>query len=218
MKAWVALTALLLGVGPARAALGRRSAEAAPPAPQRPALGEAWHARPTADCLGALCADKERGLATAAVEAARETHGRNELQASKATPLWRLFLEQLDDSLVKVLLATAAVSALLAMFEHEPHGWVEPVVILSILALNGPPPPPRARGCGGRGSHVPSARVLAGLGTAAHGRGRCAGREGPRAQRRDQQAPCARVRCVGAPEGRVRHAQPCARALRPSHP
>lgn len=116
---------------------GRRQPEAA--VPSKPSLGEQtrpFHARPAAECLSALGANPRTGLDAAAVEAARAEHGPNELAAAKATPLWRLFLAQFDDSLVKILLVTAAVSMSLALIEREEHGWVEPVVILSILALN----------------------------------------------------------------------------------
>lgn len=51
------------------------------------------------------------------------------------TPLWELILEQFKDQLVIILLGSAAVSFVLAMFE-EGGGWsafVDPAVVCSLL-------------------------------------------------------------------------------------
>ena len=54
------------------------------------------------------------------------------------TPLWELILEQFKDQLVIILLASAAVSFALALFEED-EGWtafVDPAVVcLSSLGL-----------------------------------------------------------------------------------
>lgn len=53
-------------------------------------------------------ASVERGLPTASLEALREKYGYNELQKTPATPLWKLILEQFNDTLVKVPPTAAA--------------------------------------------------------------------------------------------------------------
>jgi len=77
------------------------------------------------------------GLPEARIEELRARHGFNELEKEPSTPLWKLVLEQFDDSLVRVLLLAAAVSFGLALLENEgPRAFVEPLVILLILVLN----------------------------------------------------------------------------------
>lgn len=54
------------------------------------------------------------------------------------TPIWELILEQFKDQLVLILLGSAGISFVLALFE-EGGGWsafVDPAVILTILILN----------------------------------------------------------------------------------
>lgn len=46
--------------------------------------------------------DVKQGLSSKLVEARRQQYGYNELQKGPATPLWKLILEQFNDTLVKV--------------------------------------------------------------------------------------------------------------------
>lgn len=64
-----------------------------------------------------------------------------ELPEDPPTPLWELILEQFKDQLVLILLASAVVSFVLALFEESDGSsfagaFVEPLVILLILVAN----------------------------------------------------------------------------------
>jgi Ca2+ transporting ATPase len=56
-------------------------------------------------------------------------------------PLWKRFIAQFDDKMVKILLAAAGISSLFAITDsgvgsEDEHSFVEPMVIVSILLLN----------------------------------------------------------------------------------
>jgi Ca2+ transporting ATPase len=96
------------------------------------------YAQPVDRVLGHFKVDQSTGLTDAQVDALRKTHGRNAIAEEPPTPLWELILEQFKDQLVIILLGSAAVSFVLALFEDE-DGWsafVDPAVILTILILN----------------------------------------------------------------------------------
>ncbi|KAE8163177.1 hypothetical protein BDV40DRAFT_143542 [Aspergillus tamarii] len=78
------------------------------------------------------------GLSQEQALKSRQKHGPNALAEDPPTPLWELILEQFKDQLVLILLGSAALSFVLALFE-EGDDWtafVDPVVILTILILN----------------------------------------------------------------------------------
>eukprot|EP00884_Botryococcus_braunii_P010612 jgi/Botrbrau1/19552/Bobra.0035s0044.1 len=106
-------------------------------------MGEAYPAwcRPIEDVLKYHGVTLSEGLTDEQIAQKREKYGFNELEKQAGKPLWRLVLEQFDDMLVKVLLAAAVVSFLLAYFEETSReegirAYIEPAVILLILILN----------------------------------------------------------------------------------
>lgn len=99
---------------------------------------ETAFARPIATVLSHFGVDEHNGLDDKKVEELRNKYGRNAIPEEPPTPLWELILEQFKDQLVIILLGSAAVSFVLALFEDE-GGWsafVDPAVILTILILN----------------------------------------------------------------------------------
>lgn len=84
------------------------------------------------------------GLSDVEITKRREKFGPNELTKAKGKSLLKLVLEQFDDALVKILLASAMISFALAFFEEGPNpgggkditAFIEPLVILLILVLN----------------------------------------------------------------------------------
>ncbi|KIL68618.1 hypothetical protein M378DRAFT_158447 [Amanita muscaria Koide BX008] len=93
------------------------------------------------DILKYFGVDANQGLNEKQVKAHAEKYGKNELPEEPPTPLWELILEQFKDQLVLILLASAVVSFLLALFDDSPDSswgtaFVEPLVILLILVAN----------------------------------------------------------------------------------
>ncbi|KAJ5443916.1 Sarcoplasmic/endoplasmic reticulum calcium ATPase 1 [Penicillium daleae] len=91
-----------------------------------------------AEALEHFNVSEQTGLTQDAILQSRKKHGPNALAEEPPTPMWELILEQFKDQLVLILLGSAAVSFVLALFE-EGDDWtafVDPVVILTILILN----------------------------------------------------------------------------------
>lgn len=106
-------------------------------------------AKSTSEVLKHFSVSETQGLTEAQLNASRERHGRNgkvpicappsrletnsfaAIADEPPTPLWELILEQFKDQLVIILLGSAAVSFVLALFE-EGGGWtafVDPAVV-----------------------------------------------------------------------------------------
>ncbi|RRT63411.1 hypothetical protein B296_00042720 [Ensete ventricosum] len=111
-----------------------------PPPPQS---FPAW-ARGTAECQAEFAVSTVAGLRSEEVAWRREIYGWNELEKHSGPSIWRLVLGQFEDTLVRILLAAAVVSFLLAWYDGDRGGggeagltaFVEPLVIFLILVVN----------------------------------------------------------------------------------
>lgn len=94
------------------------------------------------ECLEEYKSNKESGLTSQQVEELRKIHGLNELEKHDGQSIWGLVLEQFNDTLVRILLAAAVISFVLAYIDGDEGGemgitaFVEPLVIFLILIVN----------------------------------------------------------------------------------
>ncbi|KAG6747607.1 hypothetical protein POTOM_047495 [Populus tomentosa] len=96
------------------------------------------YARSITEVLDFFGVDPGKGLSDSQVALHSRIYGKNVLPEETRTPFWKLVLKQFDDLLVKILIAAAAVSLVLALINGETGlaAFLEPFVILLILAAN----------------------------------------------------------------------------------
>ncbi|KAK3425613.1 calcium-transporting ATPase 3, endoplasmic reticulum-type isoform X1 [Eucalyptus grandis] len=96
------------------------------------------YARSVSEVLDFFEVDPSRGLSDSQVARHARLFGRNVLPKEERTSFWKLVLKQFDDLLVKILIAAALVSFVLALVNGETGlaAFLEPSVILMILAAN----------------------------------------------------------------------------------
>ncbi|KAJ0085181.1 hypothetical protein Patl1_08802 [Pistacia atlantica] len=96
------------------------------------------YARSVSEVLDFFGVDPAKGLTDSQVTQHARVYGKNVLPQEKRTPFWKLVLKQFDDLLVKILIAAAVVSFVLALVNGETGltAFLEPSVILLILAAN----------------------------------------------------------------------------------
>lgn len=87
------------------------------------------HSVSSRSTLAQLSTDSQRGLSEAEATLRREKFGPNALVESPPKPLWRQFLEQLQEIVVLLLLAAALIAALLGE-------WIDMGAIIAIVVLN----------------------------------------------------------------------------------
>lgn len=96
------------------------------------------YARSVTEVFDFFEVDPAKGLSEDQVARHGRVYGKNVLPEEKRTPFWKLVVKQFDDLLVKILIAAAVVSFILALINGETGltAFLEPSVILMILAAN----------------------------------------------------------------------------------
>lgn len=101
----------------------------------------AW-AKDVRECEERFHVNQEFGLSSFEADRRRKEYGLNELEKHEGQSIFKLILEQFNDTLVRILLIAAVVSFVLAWFDGEEGGemeitaFVEPLVIFLILIVN----------------------------------------------------------------------------------
>lgn len=95
-------------------------------------------ARSIPEVLDFFRVDPTKGLSDAEVVQHARLYGKNVLPEEQRASFWKLVLKQFDDLLVKILIAAALISFILALINGETGlmAFLEPSVILMILAAN----------------------------------------------------------------------------------
>ena len=83
-----------------------------------------------------LKTDVKSGLTNSEAEKRLAQYGPNSLGEAKKIPLWKRFLGQFADAMVLILIAAAVLSAIMAVREGGFEGWIDVIVILSIVIIN----------------------------------------------------------------------------------
>ncbi|GAB2242289.1 hypothetical protein Droror1_Dr00019064 [Drosera rotundifolia] len=94
------------------------------------------------ECEERYGVSRDYGLSSEVVEKRQAKYGFNELDKHEGPSIWRLILDQFNDTLVRILLGAAVVSFVLALYDGDEGGekeitaFVEPLVIFLILIVN----------------------------------------------------------------------------------
>ncbi|KAK4408877.1 Calcium-transporting ATPase 4, endoplasmic reticulum-type [Sesamum angolense] len=101
----------------------------------------AW-SKDVTECEEKYQVSRDYGLSGDEVEKRRQIYGLNELEKHDGPSIFRLILDQFNDTLVRILLVAAVISFVLAWYDGEEGGemeitaFVEPLVIFLILIVN----------------------------------------------------------------------------------
>ncbi len=98
-----------------------------------------WHTGSKSDVLNELHTDLQNGLTEDVVTDRQKEYGENILQEKSRRNFLQRFLNQMQDTMVIILLVATVVSFALCVYNAlsgEHADWAEPIVIVAILILN----------------------------------------------------------------------------------
>ena len=103
-------------------------------------FAEKWHSKSIEETVRLLGTDLERGLSSVEAQARLEKYGYNELREQPRPGFWRRLLNQLNEFLVLILIASAIISFFIGLSEYRRSGamteFVDAGAIMAIVVLN----------------------------------------------------------------------------------
>ena len=94
------------------------------------------HDKSAAEVVELLNSDTGKGLTSARVTELRAQYGENRLKEKKKKTAFQRFIDQFKDVMILILIAAAAISFAIAVYEGDPEGFFEPILILVIVVVN----------------------------------------------------------------------------------
>lgn len=91
-----------------------------------------WFTKSQKDVLKELNVDPKVGLTTDEVNARLEKYGQNKLKGKAKKTLLQLFIAQLQDMLIYVLIAAAVINLIVDIH----HGWTDALIIMAVVFIN----------------------------------------------------------------------------------
>lgn len=88
-----------------------------------------WFSKSIEETQQALTTNLETGLSETEAQTRLEKYGPNKLKAQKKKPIWKLFLEQLQDVLIYILIGAVVITILMGEY-------IDSVVILAVVIIN----------------------------------------------------------------------------------
>ena len=91
-----------------------------------------WFTKSQNDVLKELNVDPKVGLTTDEVNARLQKYGQNKLKGKPKKTLLELFIAQLQDMLIYVLIAAAVINLIVDI----KHGWTDALIIMAVVLIN----------------------------------------------------------------------------------
>lgn len=91
------------------------------------------------ECLDILGTSESKGLSSEEAENRLKTYGYNKLQEKKKKSIFKIFIEQLMDPMIYVLLAAVLVTLLISIvnvLNNKEGDWADIIIILVVIILN----------------------------------------------------------------------------------